>query len=78
MWPERGEWLIVDQAINGTSIFTTSDVSDIIEQSIVVKVKVKDKCALFSFNTCVSSVKRLIGVNNPFVLTPYQLYKRVS
>ncbi|MCT4574810.1 MAG: hypothetical protein OIF36_04475 [Alphaproteobacteria bacterium] len=28
-----------------------------------------------SFYTCVESVKRILGINKVFILTPYQLYK---
>ena len=76
MWPDGDKWLVVDTAINKTSVFTLTDRNDIIGE--IVKVDVKDGGRFFGINTCVSSVKRLIGCTNPFILTPYQLYKRIK
>lgn len=28
----------------------------------------------FAFHTCVENVKRLLGIKNPYILTPYQLF----
>ena len=79
MWPDNDKIIVFDQAVNHTSIFTVDDHSDIIGKSIAVKVKVTTQHgSLFGLNTCVSSVKRLIGLKCMFILTPYQLYKRLK
>lgn len=36
------------------------------------------KTAPLSFFTCVEMVKRVIGLHNRFVITPYQLYKKIN
>ena len=78
LWPDGDNILVYDVAINHVTIFTAKSHSDIIGESIAVKVKVNPQHGrLFSLNTCVSSVKRLIGLRSMFVLTPYQLYKRL-
>jgi|TARA_R100001224_G_C4022408_1_gene149784 hypothetical protein len=33
--------------------------------------------SLFMLNTCTGLAKQLLGIDNPFILTPYQLYKYV-
>lgn len=76
MWPDGDRWLVVDRAVNKTSVFTLNDRSDIIGK--VVRVPVKDSISYIGLDTCVSSVKRLIGLNNIFIQTPYQLYKRIT
>lgn len=35
----------------------------------------KCKRHLFMLNTCVGHIKQILGINNPFILTPYQLLK---
>jgi len=80
MWPDRGKWIVLDQSVNKTSIFTVSNQSDILgkQSSLVIKCAVNEQdVSYFQFNTCVSMIKRQIGLNAPLVFTPYQLYKRL-
>ena len=42
------------------------------------KVKKDGKKRLFMLNTCVGHVKQFLGINHPFVWTPYQLYKHMK
>jgi hypothetical protein len=45
---------------------------------IVIKAKRKEcKRSPIMFNTCVGHVKQILGINNPLILTPYQLYVRL-
>jgi len=45
----------------------------------VAKAKVSDnQRSLFMLNTCVGHIKQAIGIRNPFILTPYQLYKYLT
>lgn len=77
LWNDKGQWFVYDHSINELLVFTVDQPSDIIGQSLVVKTKMNQICWTWGLNTCVSSVKRIIGINNPFILTPWQLYKRI-
>lgn len=47
----------------------------------VCRVRIVDaplKCAPLSFFTCVEFVKRVIGLHDCFIHTPWQLYKKIS
>lgn len=78
MWPDNNRWIIYDHSINGITIFTVESVSAILAESRVIKIEANQTGWTFGLNTCVSSVKKLIGINNPFILTPYQLLKRLG
>jgi hypothetical protein len=79
MWANGDKWLVYDQSAGYTSIFTLDDYNGIIKDSIIVKVKARPQHKMFmGINTCVESVKRLIGISNWCIFTPYQLYKRIK
>lgn len=46
------------------------------DNNYIAKFK-RRKCKrhLFMLNTCVGHTKQILGINNPFILTPYQLLK---
>ena len=49
---------------------------DKIDEVIIVKIDRKTaRQSLFMLNTCVGHVKQILGINRPFIWTPYQLYK---
>ena len=55
-------------------VFTIDQQPDKID--IIVKVDRKTtKQSLFMLNTCVGHIKQILGINQPFIWTPYQLYK---
>ena len=58
-------------------LFNAIDKNDIITpNSIVIGYKSRPvKRSLFMLNTCVGHAKQLLGINNPLILTPYQLFK---
>ncbi len=76
--PDRGRWIIYDNSVMGVSIFTVDSHGDIMHESIAIKVNLDSVGGYFNLNTCVSSVKAMIGITNPFIVTPYQLFKRLS
>ena len=79
MWPDKGRWIIYDHSTTDVSVFTVDRVDDIILQSLVIRVDdVIQTGWTWCLNTCVSSVKKMLGINNPFILTPFQLLKRLS
>ncbi len=79
MWNDGNHWLCYDTDIDKVDICTASSMGDIIDESYVIKTKTKNiEGGLIALNTCVSSVKRFIGLKDRFILTPYQLYKRLN
>jgi len=74
--PENGKWIVYAKTTNGVEIYTTDDVTEVIENGIIVKAVIRDaRRWLFMLNTCVGYTKQVLGINNPFILTPYQLYR---
>lgn len=71
----RGYWVSVDYTLNGIIV----DVSKSIPDGVYYQqVEVDNLRLLPVFPTCVGMVKHIIGVKNPFILTPWQLLKRVE
>lgn len=57
-------------------MYTTDNVTDVVENDIIVKAVIREpRRCLFMLNTCVGHTKQILGINNPFILTPYQLYR---
>ena len=53
----------------------------VIHKSDYIRIKIRGaklKCAPLGAFTCVEVVKRVLGIHNFFVFTPYQLYKFLS
>lgn len=79
-------WLIIDPTMSHTHIemipkVIHPDISEFIEGHVIEVEAIIDKeCTNFTLclNTCVDTVKRLLGIRSFFVFTPYQLYKRVK
>jgi hypothetical protein len=74
--PENGAWLVYAKTTKGVEMYVTDDVTDVIENDIIVKAVIREpRRWLFMLNTCVGYTKQVLGINNPFILTPYQLYR---
>jgi len=78
--PDRGRWIIYGKVVKSLDIFTVDDKPFKLDENVVVvKVKAKQtKQGLFMLNTCVSHTKQILGINDPFILTPWQLLKRLK
>lgn len=76
--PNGHNFIILDNSVGNLTAFTVTSSSDILSESYVIKAKLSERITYVNFNTCVSFVKRMIGINNPFIVTPYQLFKRLS
>lgn len=61
----------------GLSLFTIEDINSIINDNfILISYKAQEsRNPLFMLNTCVGHTKQILGINKPFILTPYQLLK---
>jgi len=78
-WYQDGVWVAFDKNIDRDDIFISKEINDIIAESLVVRVPVKEMPGrLIGINTCVSAVKRRIGLKDWKIQTPYQLFKRLS
>jgi len=76
MMADRGRWLIYGKSMQYVDLFTIDRQPDKIEEVIIVKINRKTaRQSLFMLNTCVGHVKQILGINRPFIWTPYQLYK---
>jgi hypothetical protein len=69
--------LVYGKNTSGFDLFTTTEQKSIIDDNyILCSYKAKScKQPLFMLNTCVGHTKRVLGINNPLILTPYQLLK---
>lgn len=85
---ESGQWIELNPFSNQTAVFVYEypkefDFADYIRRSrkvIICPVDIKQaplKCAPLSFFTCVEFVKRIIGMHDCFIHTPWQLYKKI-
>lgn len=76
--PNGKDFIVMDNSIGKLTVFTVTSSNDILSESYIIKVKQREMTSYVNFNTCVSFVKQIIGINNPFIVTPYQLFKRLS
>ncbi len=73
---DKGKWLIYAKTMHYVDLFTIDQQPDKIEEVIIVKIDRKTtRQSLFMLNTCVGHVKQILGINRPFIWTPFQLYK---
>jgi hypothetical protein len=74
--PENGKWIVHSKTTKGVEMYTTDDVTHVVENDIIVKAVIREsRRGLLMLNTCVGYTKQVLGINNPFILTPYQLYR---
>lgn len=83
----RGRWIVFDPMSSFTNIgaFSGPGIDDVAKWYrqfgfTVVKTKVqRDQSAPadWRFFTCVEAVKRVLGIRAPWVITPWQLYRRI-
>ncbi len=83
-----GLWVELNPLSNQTAVFVYDypenfDFADYIRRSrnvILCPIEIAQaplKCAPLSFFTCVEFVKRVIGLHDCFIHTPWQLYKKI-
>jgi|TARA_R100000805_G_C3507517_1_gene35056 hypothetical protein len=77
--PSPNGYIIHGKRQEGFDLFTVKDQDSIIQDifAIVDYVPVEKKRSLFMLNTCVGHIKQMLGIDNPFILTPYQLLKHM-
>lgn len=75
--PDRGRWVRFSRTCESVELYADTEID--IGDTILVKAQVRPcKRNLLMLNTCVGFAKQVIGVNNPLILTPYQLYKHLE
>jgi hypothetical protein len=68
-----GQWLLMQQTLHhGVEVYLTPSVPEAVILPAPVK-QVQPRWPLLP--TCVGFVKHVVGINNPFIVTPNQLYK---
>jgi len=76
---EAGRWIVYGKTTEGLDLLTLEEFSICSPNMIVVKTTVEnDGRGLFMLNTCVGHIKQALGIWNPWILTPYQLYKHLT
>ena len=75
--PTPNSYIIYGKGSERFDLFTIKDEKSIIEGIYTIKSYIPKQCkrSLFMLNTCVGHTKQILGINNPFILTPYQLLK---
>lgn len=76
---DRGRWIVYGKTRHYFDLFTLDGQPFKVADVVIVKAeRLEGKRSLFMLNTCVGHVKQLLGINDPFILTPYQLFKRLK
>lgn len=73
--PYNGKWVYLERDTHGINF----DVIDELDQdATIVKSCFKKTRSPMLFNNCVGVAKQALGIGNPLIITPYQLFKRLS
>ena len=79
---ESGEqWILIDPKAGLPQVQTVSEeeINELIDYTIIATtcrdVKIEGP---FLLNNCVGLVKKLLGISNPFILTPHQLWRYLN
>jgi hypothetical protein len=77
--PTPNDYIVYGKSAKGFDLFTVKDEKSIIDDIYAIKSYIPKECkrSLFMLNTCVGHTKQILGINNPFILTPYQLLKHL-
>jgi len=75
--PSKGKFIVYEKDVDKVSIYNVDAINDIIGPTDITMSYMKEKSPkpLFMLNTCVGHTKQFLGINKPFIWTPYQLYK---
>ena len=78
--PCNGQWVVHEKVAQRFDLYIVDSLDGIIGSSdIIIKgEKITKHRGLFMLNTCVGHCKQVLGITNPFILTPYQLMKHLE
>ena len=75
--PYNGNWLVINKNHVELEIFMLDDISDIIRGKRALEVTRSGRKPRLMIDTCVGFVKQYLGISNPLIITPKQLYKHL-
>ena len=76
---DRGRVIVYEKGITEVKVYTIDEIDDKLGNDRLLRWNtVESEQGLFMLNTCVGHVKQLLGINRPFIWTPYQLYKYIG
>ena len=75
--PNGQDYIVHGRTTSKFDLFTVTDKNVILSEPFrLMGYKQKSPVrSLLMLNTCVGHTKQLLGIKNPFILTPYQLYR---
>jgi len=77
--PHKDILIVQNKSVDEVEIYTINKIGDILQNKIAIKVKPKkSNRGVLMINSCVGSVKQYLGISNPFILTPYQLFRSLK
>ena len=78
--PSFGKYIVHEKIKGKLRVYNVETINDIIGPTdITVGYMQKEASnSLFMLNTCVGHTKKMLGIDKPFVWTPYQLFKLIQ
>ena len=77
--PDRDRYLVVENHYRDSEVYTLTDIQGLLDKSVCVKVYYQGGArGLFMLDTCVATTKQMLGINKPFIWTPWQLHQYVT
>jgi hypothetical protein len=78
--PSLGKYIVYEKTKGKLRVYNVESINDIIGPTdITVGYMQKEASnSLFMLNTCVGHTKKMLGIDKPFVWTPYQLFKLIQ
>ena len=74
----RQHFIIYSRNTKRVELYTLQSIKDIIGSGLVISCDENAGTkSLFMLNTCTGHVKQMLGINKPFIWTPWQLLKYV-
>ena len=76
MMLDRGRVIVYEKGLTEVMVYTIDEISDKLGNDLLLKWEAAPtRQGLFMINTCVGHIKQILGINKPFIWTPYQLFK---
>lgn len=72
-----GQRVVIDPTVDGIVVMVTDEHHRDFSRYVPCTAK-KPTMGLFGVHSCVSYIKRMLGINKWWIITPKQLYKELS
>jgi len=78
--PSLGKYIVYEKDADKMMVYNVEHINDIIGPTDITVSYMKEiqTQPLLMLNTCVGYTKQFLGIRNPFIWTPYQLYKHIK